>query len=354
MKKNHILKTVAGGLFFLNSLPVLSAPQDLPVRHISMPALSMITESLNALVPKLNGERNLFLMQQICSLARGERLQQQVDLALQQNGIDPARIPLTGNSFSLLVNGNIEQQQTVCAAWLATSLSEPVNSSTWYHERKEQETEIIATPQNTINWKFWETQELPRATMTEEERKASEYDKNKLISEAKVTMALSQATAKLYALIANNIPTSPVTEQEYQANVLMTVSNYAGEYLRTIQMLYHGRQPYGLSIHRVSATGFTVADEQGYELERVRNKTSLRYQDVDWLGNGKIMGKDYFVNLKVIADPVIAVQRVEPTEKVLPKVIEEELPKVVEKAPIEEASPKVIEKEPVINRKGKR
>lgn len=129
-----------------------------------------------------------------------------------------------------------------------------------------------------------------------------------LLHQVRVRLAIAQSTAQLYALIANNTPNDvPLTMAEYQQNVTTTMKHYAGEYLRTIGAQYQNTLTREVAVNDVTPSGFSVSDNKGHELVNADRKATLRYQGVDWLGNGHILGKVYFVELNIIEAPQPAV-----------------------------------------------
>lgn len=56
----------------------------------------------------------------------------------------------------------------------------------------------------------------------------------------------------------------------------------------------------------ITAVRLDVTDSAGRELTSTPTGLTLKFRDVYWLGNGKIMGKEYFVDIKVIDTPISA------------------------------------------------
>lgn len=278
-----------------------AAPEDLSVRYITLPASTLITETLTSFTPMFNGQRSDFLMAQVCHLARGEKTQQEVNAALRQNNIVPEKIPASGNTFSMLVNGNIEQQQMACASYLATSFYAPVNNVAYTGKQKVNAPATQPDVEAPSSWKFW--QKTPEREVPHEVE-VDTFNQDAFINDARIQLAVAHTTAQLYGLIANNTPNSvPLTMVEYRRNVAFTLKNYAPEYLRAIETIYLNSRSQAITVNGVTALGFSISDEKGHELVKEHHRAALRYRDIDWLGNSKILGKEYFVNLKIIEDP---------------------------------------------------
>lgn len=305
------IKAAIGGLIILYPLPLLSAPQDLPVKTINVPAYTMINETLLSITPQINGQRNNFLMQQICSIARGEINQQDVNISLQQNGINPETLPRSGSPLSLLVNQDKEQQQMACVSYLATSLLEPVNTEAYtstqeISENSENKEVKKGKPETRSSWKFWEDkeEEQKQPEAISEKKTINVFDRQKFTQDVQLQMAISQATAQLYVLIAQNATNSKLLSvEDYQNSIKNTVKNYAPEYLRILRHFYASNENNVIEINEITPQGFNIRDSKGRELIRDKDKLLLRYQGVDWFGHGKMLGNNYFFNIQVIDMP---------------------------------------------------
>lgn len=319
------IKAAIGGLIIFCPLPLLSAPQDLSVKTISVPAYTMINETLLSMTPQINGQRNNFLMQQICGIARGEKNQQDVNVSLRQNGIEPETLPRSGSPLSLLVNQDKEQQQIACVSYLATSLLETVNTASYTSIQ-----EIAESPENTevkkeapqtgTSWKFWKDKEEQKQPEAVSEKKTiNVFDQQRFTQDVQLQMAISQATAQLYVLIAQNATNSKLLSvEEYQNSIKNTVKNYAPEYLRILRHFYASNENNAIEINEITPQGFNIRDNKGRELIRDKDKLLLRYQGVDWFGHGKMLGNNYFFNIQVIDTPEKQTEK-KPAPKPAPK-----------------------------------
>ncbi|TNV20476.1 hypothetical protein FH968_10765 [Buttiauxella sp. B2] len=288
MLKRKLIKTAIGGLILQASALAMSAPQDLTVKSISVPSWNIITDTLISATPKLDGKRNEFLMQQVCDLARGDKTQQEVNTMLQKNNIDATKIPQQGAVFSMLVNGNLAQQQMACVSYLSSSLFYTTDSSAYF------KTKVASTDKNTVK----EKKNTTGDTKTLEEKS---FDQVGFMEDARVKMAIAQSTGQLYAVIAKNMGADKnISVSELQKRIMSAVMNYAPEYFRTLKKFY-GNNASHLQINALTQDGFAVADDNGNELIQTKNSVRLRARGVDWFGNGRILGKEYFSDVAIIA-----------------------------------------------------
>lgn len=191
---------------------------------------------------------------------------------MARSNIDVRTIPQQGSLTSLLINGNQPAQAYACATYVATTLSQPTDNSSLYDEKKNAKGVI----EKTLN-------------------------PTKFASDMRIKMSMAQATAQLYAVIAGNLPTeSNSTWDDYQRSVVRTVYNYAPDYLRLVKVLYT-TDTAQYSPGTITKSTLSVADTQGRELQITPQGPVLISRGVVWLGNGKILGKEYFSPVEIIA-----------------------------------------------------
>lgn len=272
MKLHHnLVKTAVGGLLCLASCQAFSAPADLNVKSINVPAYNLISDTLIAMTPSIKGKRNDFLMQLICDLARGDKSQQDISSILKSNKIDYDGIPKQGSPLSILVSNNKEDQSSVCTAYIATSLFTPSDNSVLFDKVKGKAG-----------------------------KEETQLNQDRFNGEMKVKMSIAQATAQLYAVIANNIKSDGnLTWNDYQQNVANIVYNYAPQYLQSLKAIYSADQSSYTPLS-ITQAGLSVVDSTGKELAINNTELTLKSRGVEWLGDGKILGKEYFYPVKVI------------------------------------------------------
>lgn len=266
----NLTKTAFGGLLFLLSFNGFCAADSLNVKYINVPAYNLISDALNNM-NAVNGKQNDFIMKQICDLARGDSTQNDVNSFLAKNSIKANELPAKGALSALLVNGNQPVQAYVCATYLASMLSQPVDNTTFLEEKKDKK---------------------GKATTV--------LNAEKFASEMRMKMSLTQATAQLYAVIASNLPTdSNSSREDYLKSVVSTVYNYAPEYLNLVKEAYKSEVAEYNPV-TVSKNSLYVEDTLGKELQITSAGVVLKKNGVTWIGNGKILGKEYFSTLNVI------------------------------------------------------
>lgn len=270
------IKAVIGGLIFLLSSQAYASPADLEVKSINVPVYNLISDTLVGMSSTLSGKRNDFVMRLICDLARGDKNQQDINVALGNENISIDSIPKSGSMSSLLVNGNKADQAATCAAYIATTYFQPIDNTVLYDKIKDREGKDVTMLNLT---------QLNPARFAEE---------------MKLRMSLTQATANFYAVIASNMPNdSNMSFADYQQSIAKTVFNYAPEYLRLVQVLFTSDRAAYTPIS-LSKTTMEVIDNQGRMLNIDSRGFIMKSRGVTWLGEGKILGKEYFVPVKII------------------------------------------------------
>lgn len=296
MSFTTVIKTALGGLLLLAVNNAIAAPQDLSVKSISVPAYNMITDTLQSIMPTVNGQRNDFAMQQICALARGEKTQQEVNATLKEKGVDLAKIPRSGSTASLLINGDKEQQQMTCAVYLANSIFLPVNNESYFSKQLIKENEVKES-QQTI-WSFLTSDKIDETAAKPEQ---VIFNQRQFIYDVRVKMALVQATAQMYAVIAENIQNEKGQYwANYQQKIASIVYNYAPEYLRKISLFYKSNAGKSFVPVNVTLNSFTVANSTDDVLTQQAGNLMFTSKGVPWFGSGKILGKEYFSEVIVI------------------------------------------------------
>ena len=292
-------KTAVGGLFLLATASSLAAPHNLPVHSVSVPAVNIITDTLFNLSPLVAGKRNTVYMQQICDLARGDINLQGVHQRLTQYKIDPQRLAQTGTTGKLLFEGRRSDHQIACAAWLATSLYQPADTAGYFDKSKSSQP-AKADEKSSSGWQFWKSQPEEQKT----EKRSADFNQAAFMQDVKIEIAVARATAQLYAIIAQNIAQLPpadwATRQQHIADILL---EYAPEYLKSIDSFYTADKNAALTLEKLTNNSYSVRNANGTRLVKNIDSTALFARDVQWFGNGKIIGKEYFVDIRIIAAP---------------------------------------------------
>ncbi|KFC96137.1 putative exported protein [Leminorella grimontii ATCC 33999 = DSM 5078] len=301
MRLTSVIKTAVGGLLLLSASQAIASADDLAVKYVSIPTWNIITDTLNEMTPKLEGKRDDFLMKQVCDLARGDVTQQQVNVELSKRGINARKIPTSGSPWSLLVNGNLKQQQAVCTAYLASSMFQPVNTRIYLENAPKPAVKEKKEEKEPSGWTFWKSDNKENAGKNAVSQNEQVFNLPRFNKDMHARMAVAQSTAQLYAVIAANISDStPLTWPEYQQRVIAIVNNYGAEYLRSIDMFYASGLDKPILARSIEDNGYTIEDNEGNRLIQSDANPQLISHGVTWFGNGRILGNDYFVNMTVI------------------------------------------------------
>jgi hypothetical protein len=303
MLKPLLFRTAFGGLLLLASAQTLADAQQLPVKSISFPTWNLISQTLNDMTPLLDGRRNDFLLGQVCGLARGELNSESVKNRLLAHHLDPDVLAAGDSPWALLLNNNLQAQRVVCAASLATSLFQPVQIESYLENIAAMEQPPKA--ENPSGWAFWRKSE---SSVSAPKKATLQLDRARFIQDLQSREALAKATAQLYALVSANLPTGePLSWSDYQQRVVVTMVNYAPDYLRSIGQFYQQDRERPLRLQRLSGNDFEVSGPTGDVIVQQAGVTTFYSQGVTWFGDGKVLGKTDYVLLTLIASSPEAV-----------------------------------------------
>ncbi|PKH22374.1 hypothetical protein CIG19_13815 [Enterobacterales bacterium CwR94] len=258
---------------------------------IPMPALPIIQNTLRQMAPTLQGEFDLSVIQRICLLARGEVTLERVRHSLINDGVDPDSIPMQGHPLSYLVNQDQAGRQTLCAAWLANSVTLPLDRNEFVEKRPR---EIIEKEnKKTLTKTLWDE------TIVEEQLNTVLASK----------MSLLRANAEFYALIANELAQKRgQTLDQYAAEVKSTFAAAAPYYLKRVQEHFSpSAKGYQLTAYQQGNYAFTT--DGGYHFARDAHETLLTYGGMNWLGKGEIMGEKYVLYVALFPEQVVTAIR---------------------------------------------
>lgn len=260
-----------------------------------MPVANIITDALSGMTPLVGGKRNDFLMQQVCGLARGELSDEQINQTLAANNIDREKI--ANSPFFLLVNHDLLAQQMTCAAYLATSLSQPVDMKA-YFSQKPAETKNSPAEESSF-WRNWFSQ-LKKTDIPDD--MPLTFDSTRFLADMSIRLAIAKATAQLYAVIdANLMTTAPMNWSAYQQRVAEIMADYAGEYLKSIKNFYLSGSKTPVVVEHIQGNNYVIKQGASDRLEQLDGQTVLYSQGIKWLGEGMIFGKMDSVPIILIA-----------------------------------------------------
>lgn len=254
----------------LLAVSAAASGEGLVTNVIGYPLVTLVNDTLTQMVPKVKGQRNNFVMQLVCDMARGDKTQQDVLAQLNQNGVNGADIPQTGHPLSLLVNGNRPLQQQACLAYIATTLLYPPDNAFLLEHRENGGPPAINTAQAS--------------------------------REFAIRLAIAEATAQLYAVIASNIPAEKgLSFTSYRRQIEAITLQYAPVYLQSIKIAFNKHPDAQVKIGRLEGLNYAVTDSDGREISWNDGIFSYRKQGIDWLANGNILGQPYRVEVAAFA-----------------------------------------------------
>lgn len=235
---------------------------------VSVPALSIIQDAVSSLNPTFGGKRDAGLMTQVCGLARGELTQQQVDGNLKKAGIkldDKAK-----DATVLLHNGDKAGQATACAAYLATTVLQPVDAGEF----------------------------MKSVTMPEEGGKPAQptlqVDPARLGQVLPIKVAEAKANGDVFALIATELQRRPgLTVAEYRKQAGELFARLAPQYLQRIK---DQLPPDGAiyQLKRLDMERFAFGSSLGAYFEYgIDSGLVLKQNGMTWYGDGKLLGQEY-------------------------------------------------------------
>lgn len=194
----------------------------------------------------------------------------------------------------LLVNHDIAAQQTACSVYLMTSLFVPVDNSVYMQE------DTSATKKGEAGKETAKTDKAKEGANVKSSV-AKVFNQPRFEADVRAQIAIAQATAQLYAIVAGNLERSKGESWGfYQASTTQMISDYAPDFLKTVTAFYQNGAPGSLAIRQLTAKGYDVFDANNHQLQRDQNEFLFRSRNVDWLGTSSIMGKPYYVALKII------------------------------------------------------
>jgi hypothetical protein len=239
---------------------------------VSYPTSSLISETLLEMTPSVNNERNDLMMKLVCDLARNEKSQAEVDTYLQRNGVDVSQIPASGNALSLLVNGETQKQKAACASYIATSVILPGDNKDLYQGVN------VANKDKTLSVK-------------------QEVDQDKLNQVMRTRMAIAEANAEFYSLMSNALADKGnMSYAAYKNQIFDMFTELAPFYLDRVKQLYGGKKG-DITVLSLSNSDYRVMDDKGYVMSFSQGSFELDVKGITWFGNGKLLGKDYYLDV---------------------------------------------------------
>lgn len=274
-----------------DSLKTKPKPAVSQTRWLDLPALPIIQNAVIVMAPVLDTQRNEWVMQKVCALARGESNQAQVNQALTQEGVNVSKIPATGSPLSSLVNGNTAQRNTLCAAYLVkTVLLPPIVS------------DFMSAPATAD-------------THPGSAQPAQQIDQNQLKRALAVKLAVAKVSADIFALIALELQRTPgLTIGQYSQRTQQLFSSLAPTYLKRVRELY-AVEGVEYALTELSTQRFAFSSNDGSSFDYSKSGMTLKFNNIIWFGEGQLLGKMYLWQVNYfdpsmlsLLDPVVKEQ----------------------------------------------
>lgn len=248
---------------------VPSQQSSTPANWVSVPALPIVQDAVMSLAPTFNGKRNPVLMGQVCSLARGQASQDQVNAQLAKLGIDASKLPQqSGDAVALLVNGDRAAQATACAAYQATTVLSPVDTRDFL-------------------------QSAP-ADGDAKDTDKTQIDHERLARTMPFRIAQARANADVFALIVGQLQRTPgLSVMEYRQRASQLFSKLAPTYLERVQQ----QMPPASANYRLTRFedgDLAFSNDVGTRFDySIDNGLVLTQNGQLWYGKGRLLGRDY-------------------------------------------------------------
>jgi len=280
MKSKFLAKAVVIVLASIWGCSAQAASKDYVV---SYPTASLISETLLEMTPSVNNERNDLMMKLVCDLARNEKSQAEVETFLRRNGVDVSQIPESGNALSLLVNGETQKQKAACASYIATSVMLPGDNQGLYKEVN------VSSKDKTLSAK-------------------QQIDQDKLNQVMRTRMSIAEANAEFYSLMANALAANEgMSYAAYKNRIFDMFSELAPFYLDRVKQLYAGKKG-DITLLNLSNVDYRAMDDKGYIMSFSQGAVDLEVKGITWFGNGKMLGKEYFLDVPYFSKPAANVE----------------------------------------------
>lgn len=250
-------------------------------RWLDVPALPIVQGAVVSLADTLAPHKNSEVMAHLCALARGEIQQENINAFIKQQGGDAMKIPQEGHLFSLLVNGDRKAQFSACAAYVATSVFSPLNL-----------TELSTTHPSPTPWDKVKNTEQP----------VLQIDQAKLLASLPNRLAIAQANAELFALIATELQYRPgLTFGQYRQLSIEMFIHLAPDYLQRVKE--HTPAPnIEFQVLNLDNSNFTFIGSNRTLFSYDYSGLRLQQNGITWLGEGKLLGKDYFLKVAYLPE----------------------------------------------------
>lgn len=260
---------IASVFFLLTGCGYNTSGQD---DTIEFPALPIIQLAVDSLVPKFDGQKNDEIMNMVCALARGRQTQEQVFQIMKAQGVDLYKIPQQGHPLSLLVNSDLAQKISACAAFVATSVMK-----------------IPSLREVTVDIKVDESSDMT----------AARIDPVKLDQLLGGRLAIAKANSDVYALISQELGKNQgKTLVQYDEQVKQLFKKIAPVYLQRVKVYAEAEQGQRHTLEELNDYTFKFNSGSGYRFELGYDGIYLTLNRFLWFGGNVMIGKNYQLRVK--------------------------------------------------------
>lgn len=269
------------GLTGCREQPPASLPSAHQARWLDVPALPIVQGAVVTLSGTLAPHKNPKVMAQLCALAKGEIQQEHINAFIKEQGGDALKIPQQGHLFSLLVNGDRKTQFSACAAYVAASVLTPLNLTE------------LASPRPASK---------PGDTGKSDEPPIPQIDQTKLLASLPYRLAIAQANAELFALIATELQHRPgLTFGQYHQLCVEMFIQLAPDYLQRVKE-HTPATSTEFQVLNLDNRNFTFIGSDQTLFSYDYSGLKLQQNGIIWLGEGKLLGKDYFLKVAYLPE----------------------------------------------------
>lgn len=234
---------------------------------IPYPILPLIEGELSKLKPAINEKLNLTTIDDICSLASGRTTQGEILSKLLDNKENVDKIKRSSGPESLLLSDNKHGQEMFCAAYV-------VNLPYAFPEIKYS---ISKEKQLSVN------------------QKLTGFDRNELIKQLQLRLAILQTNAEIFALIARSLTEQQGRSINYYRNQIRNMfMKESGLYLAKVGERYNSLKNKGVYLSVFSDTDLVFSVENNLFSKNI-NSTTLQKSGSLWYGNNYLIGSQYYV-----------------------------------------------------------
>lgn len=295
MNKKYLSTSVALLATIVTLQTASAAPRTTTAKNtvaysVTMPAFSIISETIDGLVPLFNNQKSPLLMQLICQASSPNVKASLQDLLAAQK-IDLSNVRASQETANMIRKADKKELRTACIAWASSTIFDAVDTNSWMD---------MKTPETA---KSNNKEQKPTAENKKEAGKTPVVNAGRFIEGASEKMAVALANAELYGFIVANLkPDVALTREQYRKEIQKMVAQYGERFFNRInahqqsnsQALYVGKI--------VGPNSFILTDQHGVTYAQSGSVSSLTNNGIDWLNSGKIMGKDYYLKLNIAAE----------------------------------------------------